>query len=244
MKTLLYTISDFKEDAIDCIRMMRNSISDNNFDFAIIATKKIDCEYEIIVDESVDNYIGFLKYSPKVPTGYDQYIYLDSDILFFGPISSFYSNQEFSIVFEDLKMNSLCSAGKFWFKYPHDSSESYTHNIENLYGINAGSFAFKNTSFLSNVRFFFEKFKLNDILSNAILEQSSFNYALCIQNNFDFSKCLDFTNKAVIHAKPNSFNIDKKLYHFNGFTNGMIHKKEIMKKFIDENKNRITQIIQ
>lgn len=243
MKTLLYTISDFKEGAIECIRMMRNSIGDNNFDFVIIANKKIECEYEIIVDESVDNYIGFLKYSPRVPAGYDQYIYLDSDILFFGPISDFYSDQEFSIVFEDLKMNSQCWAGKFWFKYSHDCSESYSSNIENLYGVNAGSFAFKNISFLSNVRFFFEKFKTNDILSNAILEQTSFNYALCIQNNFDFSRCLNFTNKSVIHAKPNSFNIGKKLYHFNGFTNSMIHKNEIMKKFIHENKNRITQII-
>jgi hypothetical protein len=235
MKTLVYTISDFKDGAIDCIRMMKNSIIGNNFDFVIISNKKIDCEYEIIIDETIDNYIGFLKYSAKVPKGYDQYIYFDSDILFFAPISDFCSNQEFSIVFENLKMNSQCSAGKFWFKYPYDSSDEYFHNIKNIYGINAGSFAFKNISFLSNVRSFFEKFKSNDIVSNAILEQSSFNYALCIQNNFDFSKCFDFTSKAVIHAKPNSFNINKKLYHFTGFSNTMINKKEMMKKFIYEN---------
>lgn len=243
MKTLLYTVSDFKEGAIDCIRMMKNSIIGNDFDFIIIANKKIDCEYEIIVDENSDNYIGFLKYSSKIPDHYDQYIYLDSDILFLGQISNFYSNQEFSIVFENLKMNSQCSSHRYWFKYPHDNSDEYLYNIENLYGINAGSFAFKNISFLSKVRSYFENFKSNDVLNNAILEQSSFNYAICIENNFDFSNCFDFTNQSIIHAKSDSFCLNKKLYHFAGFTNSMIHKKETMEKFINENKNRITTII-
>ena len=237
MKTLLYTISDFKQGSIDCIRMMRNSIIGDDFDFVIIANKEIDCEYDIIQDKTDDNYIGFLKYSSKIPDGYDQYVYLDSDILFFGSISNFYSNQEFSIVFEDLKMNSQCSSHRYWFKYPYDNSDQYNYNIKNLYGINAGSFAFKNILFLSKVRSYFEKFKSNDVLNNAILEQSSFNYALCIENNFDFSNCFNFTNQSIIHAKSDSFCKNKQLYHFAGFTNSMIHKKETMEKFIYENKN-------
>lgn len=243
MKTLLYTVSDFKDGAIDCIRMMKNSISGNNFDFVIIANHKIDCEYDIIVDNNPCNYIGFLKYSTKVPQGYDQYIYLDSDILFFGAISDFYSNQEFSIVRENLKMNSICSSGRYWFRYPHDHSQQYFDNIKNLDGINAGSFAFKNLSFLSKVRNNFEKFKENEVISNAILEQSSFNYTLCIENNFDFSNCFDFTDRSIIHAKYNSFDTNKKLYHFAGFTNSMLSKKESMQKFIHENKNRLTEIV-
>jgi hypothetical protein len=239
MKTLIYTVSDFKDGALDCIDLLYSNIKNKNFDFSIISNRDYQCKYNVFIDKSYKNYVGFLKYSRKIPEGYDQYIYLDSDIIYLGEAEDLFSNSEFSIIFEDFKMNYICSVGRKWFQYEYDNSQKYINSINNLRGLNAGTFCFKNYNFLAQVRNNFEKFEHNDVIKNAILEQSSFNYTLCKTLNFDFSKCFDLSNESVLHAKINSFQPDKKLYHFCGFTNTMTNKALIMKAFINENKNRI-----
>lgn len=241
MKTLLYTISDFKDGSIECIDMMLSHI-EGEFDFAIISNRELNCSHKIYIDESCGNYIGFLKYSKQIPEGYDQYVYLDSDILFFGDLGILFDDRPLSITQESKLMNSCCEQGRFWFKYPFDKTQEYSDKISYFFGINAGSFAFKNIEFLHRVRKLFENCKSHSIMENAILEQSSFNYSVLQEIRFDLNKALNFTDLTVFDAHKYEFTDCKKLYHFCGFENAMYGKKQKMQNFLNENKNRIIRV--
>lgn len=228
MKTLLYTVSDFKNHAIDCIDLLINNIKDYDFDFAIVSNQNIDCKYKIILDEKKYEYIGFLKYSEQIPNGYNQYIYLDSDILYFGHSKDLVDDsKEFSIVKEKLLMNNE------WFKYPYNDSFEYINKSSSNLGLNAGTFAYKNISFLQNVRNLYEPFISQDIHLDARLEQSSYNFALSHAVDFDFNRCHDLTNKTVLFADQHEFSTEKSIYHFCGFSNEMNSKFLKMKRFYD-----------
>jgi lipopolysaccharide biosynthesis glycosyltransferase len=229
MKTLLYTVSDFKNSALDCIEMMLKNIKGSEFDFAIVSNKEVDCRHKIILDQKPYNYIGFLKYSENLPKEYDRYVYLDSDILYFGQINELFAeNKEFSIVREKLKMSNE------WFKYPYLNTPDYLSKINNVFGLNAGTFSFKDVSFLKNVRSLFEPFISQEIHQDARLEQSSFNFALSREVDFNFSKCYDLTDISVLFADQSSYQSDKLLYHFCGFSNEMQSKLFKMKNFYDK----------
>lgn len=229
MKTLLYTVSDFKNNALDCINLLLSNIKNKDFDFAIVSNKNHTCQYPVIVDDKPYNYIGFLKYSEYIPSGYDQYIYLDSDILFFGNIIDlFHSEKQFSIVKEKLLMNTE------WFKYPYLNSLEYISQAGSTLGLNAGTFAYKNIDFLSKVRYLFEPFISQDTHVDARLEQSSYNLALSSIVNFDFSQCHDLTDTTVLFADQFDYQKDKTIYHFCGFSNEMQSKLFKMKKFYDK----------
>lgn len=228
MKTFLYTVSDFKNGALECIDLLINNIKDRDFDFAIISNKTISCKYKVIADEKDYQYIGFLKYSEKIPKGYDQYIYLDSDILYFGHSKDLVDDsKEFSIVKEKLLMNNE------WFKYPYNDSFEYINKAGLNAGLNAGTFAYKNISFLQHVRNLYEPFISQDTHLDARLEQSSYNFALSREVNFDFNKCHDLTSKTVLFADQHPFSAEKSIYHFCGFSNEMNSKFSKMKKFYD-----------
>lgn len=228
MKTLLYTVSDFKNHAIDCIDLLINNIKDSNFDFAIVSNQNIDCKYQIILDEKKYEYIGFLKYSEKIPNGYDQYIYLDSDILYFGHSHELFdSSKDFSIVKEKLLMNTE------WFKYPYVNCSEYLKNANSNLGLNAGTFAYKNITFLKEVRDLYSPYITQNIHLDARLEQSSYNFALSNIVEFDFSKCYDLTDKTILFADQHPFYQDRTIYHFCGFSNEMQSKFFKMKNFYD-----------
>lgn len=243
MKTLLYTISDFKEGSIECIDMMLSHI-EGEFDFAIVSNQETTFGYayghKVYTDDSCGNYIGFLKYSKEIPSGYDQYVYLDSDILFFGDLSVLWDERPLSVTQEFKRMNGACDQGRYWFKYPFDITKEYSDKITHFLGINAGSFAFKDVSLLSRVRELFEPYKSSNVMENAILEQSSFNYAVCQETNFDLNKALNFSDISVFDAHKYPYTNWQKLYHFCGFENSMIGKKLKMEKFINENAHRIS----
>lgn len=242
MKTLLYTVSDFKDGALECINMMLNHI-EGEFDFIVISNRDFDCGHKVYVDDSCGSYIGFLKYSKQIPEGYNQYVYLDSDILFFGELSILFDDRPLSITQELKMMGKPCEQGRYWFKYPFDTTQEYSNRIINFLGINAGSFAFKNVNFLSRVRKLFNGRKSQNIMENAILEQSSFNYAVCQETRFDLQKALNFSDLTVFEAHKHSFTDRGRLYHFCGFENAMIGKKEKMQNFLNENKNRIIEVL-
>jgi hypothetical protein len=235
MKTLLYTVSDFKEGAIDCIEMLfqNMSFSDTDTDICVIANKQNpSCKYQVIVDDSFQDYAGFLKYSKKIPKGYDQYIYLDSDILFFGDVLDLFDERNFSLVLEPYTMDWSCGQKRQWFLYPYDQSIAYRERASSLPAVNAGSFAFKDIEFIEFVRKSFLSRSYSNVVQAAILEQSCFNYGLykmCGFNNGDF---FDMSFFSVLHAKEKDFQTHKKLYHFCGFSNTMIDKKTIMQKFL------------
>lgn len=221
MKTLVYTISDFKPHALDCISLLKKSLS-GYFDFCIISNKRPEnCPFKVVVDPVYYDYIGFLKYSPLVPSGYDRYLYLDSDILYFDNTEKFFSEKDMSLVLETLPMSDE------WFNYFRSGEDFSSYK-----GINAGSFGFNNYSILSQVRNLFEPFISGNVHQDARLEQSSFNYAVMKTINKDFSLINDMSKDSVLFAHAGS-PLDKKLYHFCGFSNEMASKYDKMKQFYD-----------
>lgn len=230
MKILLYTVSDFKCNALDCINLMLSSFIKTDFDFKIITNSFIHKNDEnVIYDESNYNYVGFLKYSKNIPNNYDRYVYLDSDILYFGEICDLFSDKNFSCVIENLPLNNE------WFLYEyHDLN--YLEKIKKLNGFNAGTFSFVDPSFLTKIRNCFEPHISHNVHKDARLEQSSYNYILTKEINFDINEIHNLTNITQLFADIGSFNIDKKLYHFCGFSNEMQSKYLKMKFFYDKHK--------
>lgn len=223
MKTLVYTISDFKPNALDCISLLYKSIQGNDFDFCVISNKEPkNCPFQTIIDPIQREYVGFLKYSPKVPSGYDRYLYLDSDILFFDKVNSFFSEKPFSVVLESLPMSDE------WFNY-FRSGEDFSQ----YKGINAGSFGFYDYCFLARVRRLFEPFVSGDVHRDARLEQSAFNYAVLKTICGNFSLLEDFSPQSLLFAQGDS-PLNKKLYHFCGFSNEMSSKYYKMKQIYDK----------
>lgn len=237
-KILIYTVSDFKEKAVECIEMLFESFLENdepNVDLAIISNtknkpyKKINKKIHVIYDDDPhsEEFVGFLKFSDKIPDGYDYYIYLDSDILFYGKSTDLYKmNYDFSMVREHwVRMNNP------WFCYKYAPQEDLL-KMETLDGINSGTFGFKQLSFLKKVRDLYVKhITEKNVMKNIMLEQSSFNYALCKELDFNFEKVLDLTDKTLLFAQKGDVQKEKIIYHFNGFLNQMMSKYTMMKEF-------------
>jgi hypothetical protein len=232
MKVLVYTVSDFKTNALDCIRLLLSSFNKINFDFKIITNNFNYKEYEdIIYDEYQCDYVGFLKYSKYIPSGYDRYVYLDSDILYFGDIEDLFSNKNYSCVIEDLPMSNE------WFLYKNHNLE-YLDKIKSLNGFNAGTFSFTDINFLKKIRDSFEPYVINNTHYDARLEQSSFNFIISQEINFDLDKIHNLTHITQLFSNIGSQKEDKKLYHFCGFSNEMQSKFYKMKNFYDQYKRR------
>jgi hypothetical protein len=234
-KVFIYTVSDFKAGSIECIEMLFGPLlNERNIDLAIICNydpyKKINQKIKIIHDDGTDSksFIGFLKFSEKIPEGYEYYIYLDSDILFFGNIHDLYNPRlDFSIVREH-----WVPMTHQWHCYKHRTEEEYD-KMSKLNGINSGTFAFKNVNFIKNIKKYYQQYITNDVMSNIMLEQSSFNYAICKELDFCLEKTLDLTDKTVLFAQDKNFDKQKTIYHFNGFNNQMSPKYAMMKDFYE-----------
>lgn len=237
MKTLLYTITNFSQNADDCINLLYSSLKfKDSIDFLVVSNNPapVGFVHNTVIDTSISKecYPGFLKYSNMVPKNYDQYIYLDSDILYFGELEWLYSDKPLSIVRDNGSMLST------WFYYKqHLEEESII--MGSTQAINAGTFCFKDISFLSLVnRLYTPHISSNSSIENAILEQASYNYAVAKQYNFDLTKCYDITNITELYAANKEPVNNKYLYHFCGFRNSMITKYEEMKGFYDKYQRR------
>lgn len=235
MKICLYTISNFSIGAISCINLLLKSLSYNNYSDFFIISNYIDnsCPYNIILDtKNNSNYIGYLKYSPNIPKGYDYYIYLDSDILYFDSLESLISpDKSFSVV----KENCLIKENKDWFYFKHIHSTYEEKLIENCSALNAGSFAFNSEQInnIQSVYYYYQKYKNNDIMHNAQLEQSIYNFIIHRQTKYSLDNCYDLTDKTLLFASQKQQEQTKKLYHFCGFSNEMLSKYKNMKNFYD-----------
>lgn len=223
MNVFVYTVSDFSPGATECIRYLYSSLKLKNqtFDFAVISNRhNSDFDGKIIIDVNPSPYVGFLKYSKKIPSGYDHYLYLDSDILFYDTIESICKGFDFSLVLE----KPATMAGKWWSSA---FEEKEKEKLKQYTAINAGSFSFNDVSFLEKVRnIFHNRITLNHLL-DAKLEQSSFNRAILEQGILE-KRYLDFSNKIQLHAKPDTINRQKTIYHFCGYSGGMMTKRNRM----------------
>jgi lipopolysaccharide biosynthesis glycosyltransferase len=239
MKTLCYTIADFKPFVTEAIELLYQSLLINNdeslFDFIVLSSNNNPSKFELttIVDASnLFGYVGFLKYSPLLPTNYDRYIYLDCDILYFGSIEKLFDKDKITIVTEPGSKMS----GEWW---SYNKSNSNTKELcNNTSGINAGTYCFynKDIDFLSEIRnLCFSNIK-SSFIENAQSEQGIYNYVLGKRCNFNLSCYYDITDIVQLHAAASSITKNKTLYHFCDCTISMANKYNSMENFYDQYK--------
>ena len=232
---LVYTVSDFKPQADQCINMMVDSLKKDNFDFCVITNKNppSNFKHNVVVDTNNYDYVGFLKYSEKIPENYDYYVYLDSDILCFEKPSNLITKKKFSSVLEGRAFGNKLKSNSHWHKYNFCSFDQ-KQKLLKFPDLNAGFFSFKKSEldFIKQVKVFFESHVSLISHKNAMLEQSSFNYAIAQYCDFDISNIEDFSDFVVMFADGSTKFSNKYIYHFCGFTNEMKSKQRLMKKFL------------
>lgn len=233
MKKMVYTVSDLTESSIECLDLMYKSLliknDQNDFDFYVLTNNK-DCNlnvhqnWNIIYDECSSVYVGWLKYSTKIPKDYDLYYYFDSDILCYESLDNLVDDCEFSFVIQFNKMSEK------WFCYPL-ATEDEKIKFSNVDAFNAGTFVLKDLSFLDEVRHHCKKFDFSNpwSVNHAIFEQASFNYNIFIKNSG-----LRFKNlRDLIELYPDKTPSEKKIYHFCGFNTDGMYKKSLLMRYFD-----------
>ena len=229
MKTLVYTTCDFSPNSYNCTELLYRSltINNSNFDFYIVSNKKSEqSQFPIIVEDT-----------DLMPKGYDQYFYLDSDILCFGKLEDLCDDSNLSVCSARDALMSDSDYYCYQYATPEEKIE-----MKKYYGFCAGSFGFKNPQFLSDMRKLIEpklknpsipdgisRKELHDIIiHDAILDQTSLNY--WIFKRLPDLKYYDFCDKTLIRPDDpfRRYTNDKILYHFCGFRAEMNSKYERM----------------
>ena len=222
MRVLVYTATDFNAESHKCIDLLAASMTlPDNVDFCVMSNKPgpEGFSHKVVVDQKDYLYGGFLKYSELIPKGYDYYLFLDPDIIYFGsPIDLIDPTKDFTIVTEE--RHSMCHE---WFQYKL-APDIDKFKFSMLKGLNAGTFGFKDLGFTAKVRSLFEPYIQTILPDDAILEQSSYNYGICLSTNFEMSKCNDIAQKVQLFAGYNLFDLSKQLFHFCGFKKTMVDK--------------------
>ena len=233
-KTLVYTVSDFSPYAEECINMLVDNMEMNeNMDFCVIANKSPSSSFKhnVIQTKLNSNYIGCLKYFPKLPD-YEQYVYVDSDILFFGsPLKLISDTTNFSVVFE--------KEGKLRDEW-HSFHIPNKQTIPDTYGLNAGTFVFKDKRFLAEMVNLLEVHynPYYDPHTNAKLEQSIFNFLIGEKCNFNWTELTDITDITKIHVPDDfKYNPNTQIYHFCGWAGNMHVKYKRMINFLNNNRH-------
>jgi len=226
VRVLVYTATDFNEGSHKCIDLLvANMTLPDNVDFCVMSNKPgpEGFSHKVVVDPKDYLYGGFLKYSELIPKGYDYYLFLDPDIIYFGnPMDLIDPTKDFTIVTEQRR--DLCHDMCYkWFAYSR-APNSDKIKFVNLRGLNAGTFGFKDLGFTARVRSLFEPHIQKTLLEDAILEQSSYNYGICLATDFNMSKCHDIAHKVQMFAGYNPTDPAKQLYHFCGFVKSMTNK--------------------
>jgi len=229
MKYLVYTVSDFSDYAEACIKYLYESIIYNNnrsnFDFCVVSNKNLKSNFDIIFDENDSNYIGWSKYTKKLPEGYDGYLYLDSDILFNEKIENMFGEHDNSVVCESHSMLSP------WFMFALCTEEE-KKEMSKINGFNAGTFSFKKKEVLMDINTVCDKIKNKNLntIQQACTEQTCFNYWVfnCLKKKMIFN---NLTKMVQLHVTERQY--EKSIFHFCGFTGNMKDKCERMEKFIE-----------
>lgn len=230
MRVLVYTATDFNEESHKCIDMLvANMTLPGNVDFCVMSNKPgpEGFSHKVVVDPKDYLYGGFLKYSELIPKGYDYYLFLDPDIIYFGnPMDLIDPTKDFTIVTEGYH-----DMSREWFQYKRAPNVDRL-KFAMLKGLNAGTFGFKDLGFTVKIRSLFEPHIQTILLDDAILEQSSYNYGICLATNFEMDRCHDIAQKVQLFAGYNEFNLSKQLHHFCGFNKSMVDKYREMASLV------------
>lgn len=225
MKRLVYTVSDFTPGCVEAIKLLHSSLLTKNkadtFDFAVIGTAKPPEGFPFRVYLAPFDgitYAGWLKYSIAVPQGYDRYIYMDSDILFYDNLDLF-NGSDLVLLEEELKMNSP------WHCF------DYEVGMENQNGICAGLFSYsKDCTIIAEMQELLSQLP-NPVgiaqIDQARLEQQCFNYVVWVVFVGEYANISPIVQMGVgKHATDG-----KTIFHFCGFTGSMEGKAQKMKNF-------------
>jgi hypothetical protein len=222
VRVLVYTVTDFNDESHKCIDILAaNMTLPDGVDFCVISNKPSPegFKHKVILDPRYYVYGGFLKYSKLIPKGYDYYLFLDPDIVCFGnPMNLIDPNKEFTTICEPKE-----SMGGPWFNYRR-APVSDRLKFFMLKGMNAGTFGFKHIKFTGSIRKLFEPHIQHNLIEDAKLEQTSYNYGMCLATDFDLSKSYDISDKSQLFAGYSPFDLSKQLFHFCGFQKTMADK--------------------
>jgi hypothetical protein len=259
MNTLVYTCNDLSKNSpsLGCLELLYQSLLTKNntteFDFLVLTNNKNaeQISHKVVYDhEFGEVFPGYLKFSPRLPSGYDRYLYLDSDILFYEKIENVMPTcSPICAMIEPLLIGDTESDCRMidseWHRYCRITDKDIeTH--QNKPCINSGQFSFKAEShLLGGVRSYLHEsrylslYSRHQMHSHAQNEQSSFNrYLLDVWSDVDLSK---LTNLVTTHPERDKEK-NKTVFHFTGFSSGgMQLKLSRMTAFASEYSSRILE---
>jgi hypothetical protein len=220
--------------------MYRSLFTKNNsdeFDFLVVTNNQNaeQIPHTIVYDgEFPIEYAGYLKYSSKLPAHYDNYLYLDSDVLFYEKIENVIPSDSLICA---MKESDCPMFDNEWHRYRRlDEKTLQLH--ANKWCVNAGQFSYKRESKLTeNVRkYLCTNNNLINSCDHAKNEQSSFNrYLLDVWDEINFSK---LTNAVTLFPEREP---SKTIFHFIGFSSeGMYAKMRRMVTFASQHHNHIS----
>lgn len=230
-RVLYYTISTPDVTALACTRLLNKSLINKlgPIDFKIVVPQGSESEYpedvkHLLLPSVKPNptfpLIFDLKYTPTVyALDYDNFVYLDSDILWFSDDFDPSKNQ----YCEELGIRQLFYTTG-WNFIPNQGR-----------GANAGFFSVDKKTGLDMI------YRVNEDISQREkvrmpdrpwLEQSMFNLYLYTVN---YKGWQTVTDKVVNSTRPDNIFEDGKIYHFQGWTGGMDSKIKRMEGFIANN---------
>lgn len=230
LNNLIYTVSDLSPKSLDCSFLLRDSLlsHSSNFDFLIFTNNEIRCDKECILVEKelIDLNIVASKYTSNLPSGYSNYLYLDSDILACDSFENLIKIDKINILEE---LNNI--GDNQWHKpiFCPDEEKDYIYSRKAL---NAGSFSFTNTDFIKNVKDCILQYKDRNNVLFAMFEQSCFNYSFYKNGYKDYNV---LTNVKLFSNRDTKMTEDKTLYHFCGYSGSMTEKYKDIRSFADEN---------
>lgn len=249
MKTLVYTCNDLRHST-PCVDLLYSSLMEHNekgsFDFAVLCDDRNHerVDYEVLYDYSYPpQFTGSLRYSSLIPKGYDYYLYLDSDILFYDKIENV-------LPVDGKCVNAVWEGQDLMYKscwHNHGFEEKITPSDHDKPCINSGQFSFTGQcDLLSQVRdnmmslpIFADKDHNYPVHECAMYEQSSFNYTLLgMWNDVDFHR---MTNRVSLRPESET-NFRKTVFHFNGFHEGMTRKHHRMCSFAQHYKSKFMSV--
>lgn len=229
MKTLFYTISTPDKAATQCSMMLYSSLASSlgNIDFKVAvpeaAVSSYPSSFKNLIISSVKpnaswSYVGDLKYTPSVYNlNYDNFVYLDSDILWF--IKNF-----------DASLNQFATERKpitdAWF------STGWSPKNVNRKGVCAGFFCVSKALGLEMSKFVSDRLAIWGEAKAPEREQSTFNQFL---ESCGYDKWKNVSKLVVAGARPKTKFRKEKMFHFQGLSGPMDVKYESMNEFLRNN---------
>ena len=231
-KVLYYTISTPDATALACSRLLHKSLNNKlgPVDFKIVVPQGSESQYPkdmlhlllpSVKPSPTYPLILDFKYTPTVyDLDYDNFVYLDSDILWFindfDPTKNQYCEEK-------------CDIREFYF-----TTGWYSQPKPGL-GVNAGFFCVDKTTGINMIDQISKSLIQRDvklITYLPLLEQSMFNLYL---HNIDYNGWHKITDKFNNFTRPESIFEDNKNYHFQGWNGNMDSKIHMMNCFINNN---------